>query len=49
MLKEIEQEDIMWQERRASSKKDAKKVPNGGAAQREQERKPKGVGDTLFL
>ena len=49
MLKEIEHEDLMWQERRASPKKEAKKVPNGGAAQSEQQQKPKGVDNTLFL
>lgn len=52
MLKEIEQEDLMWKERRASSssKKEAKVVPDGEAVKSGQERKPKGVvDDTLFL
>ena len=58
MLKEIEHEDLMWQERRASSKKGVKEVPEeeevpeGEAAASEKEPKPrikKVVDDTVFL
>ena len=57
MLKEIEQEDLMWRERRASSKKGVKGVaeegvPKGETAEGEGGRKPrirKAVDDTVFL